>query len=454
MDGLREKHAPTYDVRDNRNGRAALERPRPGTRRYVLMQGKSLQQRRLVKTSTPGVYKRGDRYVVVYRDPHGRQRKAAARTLAEARELKATLTADVKRGEYRATSKVTFAAYATEWIASYQGRTSRGIRPETLADYRHDLGLDDEGKPTGGGAVAFFGRTQLAAIEPRDVKRYAAELAARGLAPGSVRNVLAPVRALLATAYEDGLIRGNPAAGLRIVQRQDVEHDGQAVKALTEDELRALLAALPDDWRLFFEFLAHTGLRIGEAVALTWADVDFGKRRLRVRRRLYKGRFDAPKSKYGRRTIPLSPRLAQALWRLQGNASDDAPLFASANGTYLDPSNVAARILKPAARWAGVPWASFHTFRHTCATMLFRHGLNAKQVQMWLGHHSPAFTLATYVHLLPDDLPDGSFLDAVTGNTGATEPTENDRNEDAARQAETLIYPAFTNTAEVTLASF
>jgi hypothetical protein len=46
--------------------------------------------------------------------------------------------------------------------------------------------------------------------------------------------------------------------------------------------------------------------------------------------------------------------------------------------------------------------------------MLFRHGLNAKQVQMWLGHHSPAFTLDTYVHLLPDDLPDAGFLDSLT----------------------------------------
>lgn len=46
--------------------------------------------------------------------------------------------------------------------------------------------------------------------------------------------------------------------------------------------------------------------------------------------------------------------------------------------------------------------------------MLFRHGLNAKQAQMWLGHHSPAFTLATYAHLLPDDLPDAGFLDGVT----------------------------------------
>ena len=46
--------------------------------------------------------------------------------------------------------------------------------------------------------------------------------------------------------------------------------------------------------------------------------------------------------------------------------------------------------------------------------MLFRNGLNAKQVQMWLGHHSPAFTLAVYVHLLTDDLPDPDFLDALT----------------------------------------
>jgi integrase len=89
-------------------------------------------------------------------------------------------------------------------------------------------------------------------------------------------------------------------------------------------------------------------------------------------------------------------------------------VFASQSGGYLDASNVAARVLKPAARRAGVPWAGFHTFRHTCATMLFRHGLNAKQVQMWLGHHSPAFTLSTYVHLLPDDLPDPGFLDDLT----------------------------------------
>jgi Phage integrase family len=131
-----------------------------------------------------------------------------------------------------------------------------------------------------------------------------------------------------------------------------------------------------------------------------------------------------------------------------------APVFPSKQGTYLDPSNIAARVLKPAARRASVPWASFHTLRHTCATMLFRHGLNAKQVQMWLGHHSPAFTLATYVHLLPDDLPEAGFLDGITGgNIGATEPAGDARDSEEANEPQTRIVPAEPKAAETLTAS-
>jgi integrase len=412
------------------------------------MQIASSQERRLVRTGTPGIYKRGSRYVVVYRDPSGRQRKRSARTLSEARDIKATLTADIRRGEYRTVRKVTFAEYAPEWIASYTGRTSRGIRPETLADYRHDLGLDEGGQPTGEGAVAFFGRMQLAAVEPQDIKRYAATLAARGLSPASVRNLLAPVRTLFATAFEDGLIRGNPTSRVRIVQPGSGASEPKT-QALTEDELRRLLAEIPDDWRLFFELLAHSGLRIGEFIALNWQDIDLGNRRLHVRRRLYKRRFDTPKSRYGVRTIPLTEKLAQALWLRRGSAPHDAPVFPSATGTHLDPSNVAARILKPAAEQAGVPWAGFHTLRHTCATMLFRRGLNAKQVQGWMGHHSPAFTLSVYVHLLADDLPEVSILDTPSGgNTGATAPTETGRDQASGEATETRLVPAEPRPAE------
>ncbi len=46
------------------------------------------------------------------------------------------------------------------------------------------------------------------------------------------------------------------------------------------------------------------------------------------------------------------------------------------------------------------PTVTFHTFRHTCASLLFDDGRNIKQVQEWLGHADPAFTLGTYVHLM------------------------------------------------------
>ena len=83
-------------------------------------------------------------------------------------------------------------------------------------------------------------------------------------------------------------------------------------------------------------------------------------------------------------------------------------MFSNRDGGHLNPSNV-HRWFKPAARAAGVPWAGPHTLRHTCATNLFRHRLNAKQAQVWLGHHSLAFTLAVYTHLLSDDLPASPF---------------------------------------------
>jgi len=55
----------------------------------------------------------------------------------------------------------------------------------------------------------------------------------------------------------------------------------------------------------------------------------------------------------------------------------------------------------------------FHVFRHTCASLLFDEGRNIKQIQEWLGHHDPGFTLSTYVHLIGHGLGDADFLDAA-----------------------------------------
>lgn len=95
-----------------------------------------------------------------------------------------------------------------------------------------------------------------------------------------------------------------------------------------------------------------------------------------------------------------------------GGGEEDL-VFPSASGKPFAPSNLAQLVFKPAAERAGVGWASFHTLRHSYATMLFRNGANAVQAQRLLGHHSPAFTLSVYVHLLPDDMPDVAYLDDV-----------------------------------------
>jgi integrase len=360
--------------------------------------------RQLVKTGTPGIYRRGGRYVVRYRDRQGKERKAFARTLAEARDVKARLRVTPARGEE---SRETFEEYARAWIESYGGRTSRGVRDSTRADYRRAIEQH---------AIPFLGRMRLRDIRPLDVKAYATHVADKGLSANTVRLAVAPVRALLATAVEDGDLSANPAAGLRLATaRPAMEDDADRAKALSEEELRGLVAEAAPEWRLLVEFLGHTGLRISEALALRWGDVDLGRRRVRVRRRLYRGTVGPPKTTHGRRDVPLSPGMARALWnaRKMRRAADGEPVFVDRDGGVLDRS-AAFRAVRAAGRRAGVPWVGLHTLRHTCASILFRRGFNAKQVQAFLGHHSPAFTLATYVHLLDDDLPDPSFLDEIT----------------------------------------
>jgi integrase len=113
------------------------------------------------------------------------------------------------------------------------------------------------------------------------------------------------------------------------------------VKALSEDELRRLLEEVPLKRRLFFEFLAPSGLRIGEAIALRWSDVDFNRRRVSVERRYYRGTFDKPKSNYGRRKVPLSEGLAvelEARWLLADDV--EGLVFASDTGTVIDSSRL------------------------------------------------------------------------------------------------------------------
>lgn len=394
----------------------------------------------LARTKTPGVFKRGNRYAVLYRGLDGRQRQESSPTYDAARLLKSKRETESKAGVEQGDGRLPFGEYALDWIDRYPGRGQRGFREQTRRDYRRDLERY---------AVPFFDgqvRKGIAQIGPRDVARFIGwlcddqaqgeraaverrrelELGGRHaeaeqvtvvpvlFADATVRRILASVRACMATAMHEGLIRHNPTAGaalpVRDAQRaaETGDDDTPDRRALGRDELAALLVVVPARHQTLVRLLASTGLRISEALALRWQDVtlDGSQPRVKVRRAYVKGRFNPPKSKHGRRDVPISHELVRDLRRdrLRAKwADDDQLIFCADDGRPLHDRNLSGRMLKLAGQEAGVPWVGWHTFRHTCASMLFARGANAVQVQRWLGHHSPGFTLATYVHLLDED---------------------------------------------------
>jgi len=364
---------------------------------------------KLEKTRTPGIFKRGSRYVFSYRVA-GKQRWESCRTLEEARRAKSARTTDVDRGEHEPRSNVTLHEYGRDWIERYQGRGRRGFRENTRREYRRVLEQS---------VLRYFPeQTRLTDITPSKVAGFVAWLCdpakqhGRTLGDSAVRNYVVPLRACLATAVREGLIRSNPARDVDLPHRPTAEDsENEEVRALSRDELATLLELLPDRWRTFFWLLAATGLRVSEALALQWRhlELDGSSPHVKVRRGFVRGRIEPPKSRHGRRQVPLEHTLVAALRERRGDSEwpgDEDLVFPAGNGKVMSPNNLRRRVLKPAAEEACVAWVGFHAFRHTCATLLFAEGRNAVQVQRWLGHHSAAFTLATYVHLLDGDLGD------------------------------------------------
>jgi integrase len=378
---------------------------------------------KLEKTRYPGIYKRGSRYVITW-EYRGQQRKESFATLTEAREAKGNRSA----GEKRPKSRVRFGDYFEEWIETYAGRTSRGFSETTRPEYR---------RPIAAHAQPRWKTWKLSEIEPADVRDLFGQMRRNGCSTSQIKKLRAALSVLFATATEDGVLRSNPILGVRIpAPNEDEVPVEEKAKALTRAELRVFLAALPDEWHLFFEFLSHTGLRISEAVGLRWEHLDLGEDpAVHVREQLYKGKRKRLKSKEGKRDLPLSPRMTERLLAQRRDAyrGPKSPVFCSRAGTELRPENVYRRILAPAAISVGFQvevevdgvkrtrsTISFHTFRHTCASLLFEAERNVKQVQTWLGHADAGFTLSTYIHLMDSGVGSADFFDDAVGNGSKT----------------------------------
>ncbi len=346
----------------------------------------------MIRTSVPGIYLRGTKYVITFRDAEGRQRKESYTTLREARQEKAKRAVHMAEGTYSPETHTTLHDYADTWVERYVP-----IRENTRDDYRIGLRYAKEFFPY---------RLKLTQVYPKQVADYIAWLAAKGLATSSIRKYLAPLKKMFATAREEGLLRSNPCHGVSIPRPPVFDEDeDDIVKAFSRDQLSTVLDALPK-YGLLFRLLACTGLRISEALALEWRHLElYGDRpHVKVRRGIVRGTVGAPKSKYGKRVVPLPASLTEAL---RTASSDD--WFRRKHG-YEGEDRVFNATTDSVRRYArgvldshGYPWAGLHTFRHTFASLHIAEGTNLVALSRVMGHHSAAFTLKTYGHLLEGD---------------------------------------------------
>jgi integrase len=220
--------------------------------------------------------------------------------------------------------------------------------------------------------------------------------------------VLAPTTAVIALetlnqvcrfALRRGWIANNPVGCLEPGEKP--RWNPQHVAILEGDDLARLLAAA-GSYRFMFEFLALTGVRIGEALGLCWADIDFAAGVLRVHRQLSRDRAHRPlKTEAGRREVVLAPAIAKLLrqhWLASPHKAADDFVFCNTLGRGLDYRKVGEGF-RQAVKRAGLSSEgkrlSLHSLRHSFASLLIGKGLNVVFVSRQLGHANPNVTLST-----------------------------------------------------------
>jgi len=359
---------------------------------------------------------KGDKYVVDYRDGAGVRRLVTCNTRTQAENVAGEKMQEAGQTTIAPTLdiNITIAEYGTHW----QRALVASVKPATYEVYEKMLRVH---------LVPALGWMRVRQLQQARIKTLVANKLAAGLSVNTVRLIAATLGTMLSAAVDDGLLRTNPIAGLRrklrVLRGRDRGGASDPVKAMTDEQLATFLETARTRLPAFYPLallLARSGLRLGEALALRWTDLDLTSRTIRVERTLgrhVKGfpttgpAIGTPKS--GRaRTVDMSQVLArvlasllrdrreQALRRGQGQSAP-AWVFVTATGHALRQSDVRGdfgRVL----RWAGLPGHfTPHALRHSFAVALIQRNAPLPYVQAQLGHASIQMTCDVYGRWLP-----------------------------------------------------
>jgi integrase len=313
--------------------------------------------------------------------------------LKEARAARAEVISKLARGERVAPSRRAFADVADSWLA-----TKTQLAPRTRQRYDEILRVH---------LLPRFAERRISDISEDDVLRLIAEAEQTGCSAGSTRKALVVLGGVLGYATRRGMLAANPVARLERGERPQPER--REMRILDQDGIARLLDAAAPTYRPLLATAVFTGLRLGELLGLTWADLDLDMGLVRVRKQLDRsGERVRPKTPFAAREVELMPALVRVLRTHRerrfalGHASAEDFVFGTVRGTPFHYRNVVRRGLDAALDQAGLaatPRLRFHDLRHTFASLLIAEGVGVVFVSRKLGHASVKTTLDVYAHL-------------------------------------------------------
>jgi integrase len=333
---------------------------------------------------------------------------------AAAKAWRQDAAGELRRGRLRAPTSTTLTQSADAFLAgardgSIRTRAGDAYKPSAVRGYETSLRLR---------VLPELGAARLSDIARSDLQDLVDRMLARGLDASTIRNTLMPVRAIFRRALVRGEIAVNPTAGLELPAVR-----GRRDRIASPAEAAALLEAVPERDRALWATALYAGLRRGELMALRWADVDLAAGVIRVERSwdVREGLIE-PKSRAGRRTVPIAKVLREQLiaHRLRTGRSEglafgrtleqpfDGTSISERAATAWRKATAAAREQDPEAVEL-VP-ITLHECRHTFASLMIAAGVNAKALSTYMGHSSVTITYDRYGHLMPGNEEQAAVL--------------------------------------------
>ena len=251
-----------------------------------------------------------------------------------------------------------------------------------------------------------------------DVQNFINKLRDDGYAYNTIKKAYNLISAFLKFLIGEGFPVMPCYINIVIPSPENTEKTKQEVVTYSKPEQMRLINAANKDNTLGSKaaiLMLETGIRCGEALALSWSDVDWERKAISIHKTLVypsstKKCFiqNSPKSKKSKRLLPLSNRACRLLEKMYENASpenDDALLFYHQSDMHSSMGyNLMAAQIKKLCVSAGVEYKGMHVFRHTFATNCYYKGCEIKKLSKFLGHSSVTVTYNTYIHLYGDAL--------------------------------------------------